>query len=523
MLHADLVLINGNIITMNSKQPRAQAVAIREEKFVAIGDSQQILSYVGKDTEKIDLKGKTIVPGFVDSHVHGAALGRGLSQINLRGIKSIEDIKQKVKQWAKRTSKGEWIIGHGWDQDKLAEHRYPSRFDLDQAAPNHSVFLIRVCGHLGVVNSEAMRLAEIIKETRPPNGGYIDKDPKTGEPNGILRENALNLILDVLPESSQETLAKNCLLACQKMVKEGLTTAHWVISSAREMRALHQLNKQDMLPLRIYLLIPIECLDHLIELGLTTGFGDDKIKVGSVKILTDGSLGARTAALKQPYSDAPDAKGMLLYSQKQLEEFVEKAQKADLQLAIHAIGDKTIEVVLQILEKALGKTQKGKHRHRLEHVSVLNPRLIKKMKEISVVASVQPHFIVSDVWIIERLGKTRARWTYAFKSLLREGIVAIGGSDAPVEPVSPILGIYAAVARKMFPEEKLSMDEALRLYTINAAYGSFEEGFKGSIEKGKFADLVVLSHDPYKIASEKIREIKVERTIVGGKTVYTRK
>jgi len=523
MLYADLILANGNIITMNSKQPRAQAVAIRDGKFVAVGSNREVLSYAGISTEKIDLKGKTVIPGFFDSHVHGAALGRGLSQINLRGIKSIEDMKQKVKQWAKKTPKGKWIIGHGWDQDKLAEHRYPSRFDLDQAAPDHPVFLIRVCGHLGVASSEAMKLADVAKETKPPHGGYIDKDPKTGEPNGILRENALNLVFNVLPEPSQETIANNCLLACQKMAEEGITTAHWIISSAKEMRVLQQLNECNMLPLRIYLLIPIEYLDHLIELGLTTGFGNDKIKIGSVKILTDGSLGARTAALKQPYRDAPDTKGMLLYSRKRLKKFVEKAHEAGLQLAIHAIGDRTNDVVLQILEKVLGKMPKGKHRHRLEHVSVLNPKLIKKMKEIGVVASLQPHFIVSDVWIIERLGKARARWTYAFKSLLKEGIVAMGGSDAPVEPVSPILGVYAAVARNMVPEEKLTVDDALRLYTINAAYGSFEEEVKGSIERGKFADLVVLSHDLCKISPERIRETKVEMTIVGGKTVYTRK
>jgi hypothetical protein len=441
----------------------------------------------------------------------------------LRGTKSIEDIKQKVKQWAEKTPKGKWIIGHGWDQDKLVEHRYPSCFDLDQAVPSHPVFLIRVCGHLGVVNSEAMRLTKITKETKPPNGGYIDKDSKNGEPNGILRENALNLIFEALPEPSEETLTQNCLLACQKMVEEGITTAHWIISSAKEMRALQKLNERNMLPLRIYLLIPVECLHHLIELGLMTRFGDDKIKVGSVKILTDGSLGARTAALKQSYSDAPDTKGMLLYSRRQLEEFVEKAHEADLQLAIHAIGDKTIEVTLHILEKVLRKTPKKKHRHRLEHVSVLNPRLIKKMKEIGVIASVQPHFVVSDVWIMERLGKARARWTYAFKSLLREGILTMGGSDAPVEPVSPILGIYAAVTRKTFPQEKLTVDEALRLYTVNAAYGSFEEDLKGSIEKGRLADMVVLSHDPFKIPLERIKEIKLEITIVGGKTVYIRK
>jgi len=523
MINADLVLVNGNIITMNSKRLKAQAVAIKNSKFVAVGSNKQILSYVGKNTKKVDLEGKTVVPGFIDAHVHGASLGRVISQINLRNAKSLKEIQRKVKLRVKRAQRGEWIVGRGWDQDKLAERRYPSRFDLDQVAPDNPVFLLRVCGHLGVVNSRALKLAGITRLTKPPGGGRIDREPETGEPTGILRENALNLIYDVLPEPKETNLTYTCLLACQRMVEEGITTAHWIISSVDELRVLQDLKKRGMLPLRVYILIPVEYLDHLVKLGLSTGFGDNRIKIGSVKILADGSLGARTAALKQPYSDASNTKGMLLYSQKQLEKLVKKTHEANLQLAIHVIGDRAVEVVLKILEKVLRETPKENHRHRLEHVSVLNLRLMRKMKEMDVVASVQPHFIVSDVWIVDRLGKARARWAYAFKSLVKEGVVTMGGSDAPVELVSPILGVYAAVARKTFPEEQLTVDEALRLYTINAAYGSFEEHVKGSIETGKLADLVVLSKDPYKIAPEQIKDIKVEMTIVGGSIIYTRK
>lgn len=523
MFYAELVLVNGNIITMDLKKLKAQALAIKHGKLIAIGANKHILSYADKNTKKIDLKGKTVVPGFIDTHIHGTSFGRSLSQIDLHNVKSIKEIQQKVKQRAKKTCEEKWIIGRGWDQDKLAEHRYPLRWDLDQATSNHPVFLLRVCGHIGIANSKAIKLARITKKTKTPKGGYIDRDPKTGEPNGILRENALNLIYKILPTPSDEEITNACLSACQRMVQEGITTAHWIVNSASEMRILQSLKEHNILPLRIYVLMPVEYLDNLIELGLSTGFGDDKIKIGSVKILADGSLGARTAALKQPYEDAPETKGMLLYSQKQLEKLVKKAHKENLQLAIHAIGDKTVEVMVKILERVLQKAPKENHRHRLEHVSVLNPKLIKKMKEIGVIASVQPHFIVSDFWIMDRLGKDRARWTYAFKSLLKEGIMTMGGSDAPVEPVSPILGIYAAVARKTFPQEQLDVDEALRLYTINAAYGSFEENVKGSIEKGKFADLVVLSEDPYKTAPEKIKNIKVEMTIVGGNIVYIRK
>lgn len=523
MLSANLVLVNGNIVTLDPKEPRAQAVAIKHNRLIVVGTNKRILSFADKNTKRIDLSGKTVLPGFIDTHVHGASLGRTLSRINLRETKSIKDIQRKVKEWAKKTPEKQWIIGRGWDQDRLAEHRYPSRFDLDQAVPNQPVFLLRVCGHLAVVNSRAMRIAGINKQTKAPQGGLIDLDPETGEPNGVIRENTLNLIYNALPRSSKENLKDVCLLACQRMVEEGITTAHWIIGSASEMRTLQRLNDSDLLPLRVYAVIPVEHLRNLAELGLSTGFGDEKIRIGSVKILADGSLGARTAALREPYQDAPETKGMLLYSQKQLEYLMKKAHAANLQLAIHAIGDRTIEIVLKTLQRVLRKMPKENHRHRLEHVSVLDQTSIRKMKEMKVIASVQPHFVVSDFWITDRLGETRARGAYAFKSLFKEGVLAMGGSDAPVEPVSPMLGIYAAVARKTFPRERLTIDEALRLYTINAAYGSFEEERKGSITKGKLADLVVLSQDPYKTTPQQLKRIDIEMTIVGGNIVYTRK
>ena len=514
-----MILLNSNIITMDSEQPRAQAVAVEDGKFVAVGTDKQILPYTDENTRKIDLEGKFVVPGFIDAHVHGAYLGRSLSQINLRDAKSVKEIQQKVRQRAEETPKGKWIIGNGWDQERLAENRYPSRLDLDAVTPNHPVLLIRVCGHLGVVNSEALKLAGITKKTEAPAGACIDRE-LSGMPNGVLRENALDLIFDVLPKPTDEEVNHICLLACQKMVEEGITTAHWIVSSASEMRVLQKLKERGMLPLRVYALIPIKYLDNLVELGLSTGFGDEKLRIGSVKILLDGSLGGRTAALKQPYNDAPDTKGMMLYTRKQLKQFAEKAHEANLQLAIHVIGDKAAETVLDTLEKIVKKTSRTDHRHRLEHASVLNPQLIGRAREIGVVASVQPHFTVSDFWIPDRLGKPRARWTYAFKSLLKAGVVLMGGSDAPVEPVSPILGVYAAVARKTNRQERLTVDEALRMYTVNAAYGSFEECLKGSIEVGKFADLTVLSRNPYKTPPQNLRDVKVEMTIVGGEVVY---
>ncbi|TET58933.1 amidohydrolase [Candidatus Bathyarchaeota archaeon] len=523
MSYADIVLINATVINPGSEQSPAQAIAIKHGKIMAVGTSKQILSLVGQSTKKIDIDGRTILPGFIECHAHGVGLGQSFSETNLRRVKSIREIQDKIKEWTKKTSSGCWIVGRGWDQDKLSEHRYPTWKDLDEVSPNHPVLLIRVCGHLGVINSEAMRQAGITKETQPPEGGRIDIDHGTKMPNGILRENALDLVFKVLPERSRENLTETILQASQKMIEEGITTVHWIISSGKELRTLQRLIDQNKLPIRIYAMIPVEYLDNLVELGITTGFGDDRIRIGSVKILADGSLGARTAALKDPYTDSPKTKGMLLYSERQLKKFIEKAHNANLQLAIHAIGDKTIEIILHTLKKILQKNPNLNHRHRLEHASVLNPNLIQEMKEINMIASVQPHFIISDFWVADRLGESRARWTYALKSMFKEGIVMIGGSDAPVEPVSPILGMYAATARKTFPQERLTITEALRLYTSNAAYASFEEDTKGSIEKGKLADLVVLSENPFQTPHEQLKQIKVVMTIVAGKIVYERR
>jgi predicted amidohydrolase YtcJ len=522
MSRPDLVLVNGVVLNPDSEKPIAEAIAISQGIITAVGSNEQVLSLMGEKTEKIDVDGRVIVPGFVDCHAHGAWLGQSLQEIDLRNATSINEIIEKVKRQAVNTPKGNWIIGHGWDQDKLSECRYPNRQDLDEAAPNNPVFLRRVCGHLGVVNSEAMKRAKISKDTTAPIGGKIDRAPKTGIPNGVIRENALDLVHKVIPERSESTLTNAIKIASKKMVQEGLTTIHWIIGSGKELRILQKLNSKDKLPLRVYVLIPVEYLDHLIDLGLTTGFGNDRIRIGSVKILADGSLGARTAALKTPYAGSPENKGMMLYSEEQLEELVEKTHKADLQLAIHVIGDRTAETVLKILKNTLRTNPRAEHRHRLEHASVLSPKLIQDIKETNVIVSVQPHFIVSDFWVRDRLGDERVRWTYALKSICKEGIIIVGGSDAPVEPISPILGIHAATTRKTVPEERLTVSEALKLYTINAAYASFEEDIKGTIEKGKLADLVVLSRTPFQASPEQLKLIVPVMTIVGGKIVYKR-
>ena len=508
---------------MNPSQPHAQAIAIQNDKIAKVGTNKEIEPWIRKDTKVIDLKGRTVVPGFIDTHVHVTGFGRSLAWVDLRDVQSIREIQERLKKRVQETPKGRWIMGGGWDQERLVERRYPTRWDLDDFSPENPVVFNRVCGHICVTNSKALELTGITAETTPPPGGQIDKDPNTGEPTGILRENAMDLVCKAMPPPSEEELTEAATLACQKAVEAGLTSLHWMIYSPIEIRIIQKFRAQNKLPLRVYLVVPVELLDPLIDLGLCTGFGDSMIRIGSIKIVADGSLGARTAALHEPYSDDPATKGMMLYAQEELNELVAKAHKAHLQLAIHAIGDQTIDMVLTALEKALEETPRKDHRHRIEHASVLNEALIRRMKRLEVIASIQPHFVISDFWVVDRVGPTRARWVYPFKTLLQDGIQVAGGSDCPVEPINPLLGIYAAVAREALPQERITVDDALRVYTVNGAYASFEENVKGSIEEGKLADFVVLSHDPLTIPSSKIKDIRVETTIMGGRVVYAPK
>jgi predicted amidohydrolase YtcJ len=520
---ADLVLVNGNIITMNPSQPQAQAVAVKDGRIAKVGANREIRSSSGEDTQVIDLEGKTALPGFTDAHIHMAGFGKSLAEINLRDFGSIEEMQKELKRGVRDAKEEEeWILGRGWDQERLIEKRYPTRWDLDTVSSDNPVVLTRVCGHLCIANSKALEKACITAETASPSGGKIDKDPRTGEPTGILRENAMALVHRVIPKPSEHQMMEACDKACRKAVEAGLTSVHWIIDSPAEILAIQKLNSQKKLPLRVYMQIPVDLLDHLIRLGLSTGFGDDMVRIGGVKIFGDGSLGARTAALNAPYTDAPSTKGMPLYRMDKLEELVTKVHEAGLQLVVHAIGDHAIDMVLTALENTLKKLPREDHRHRIEHASVLSADLIARMEKLSVIASVQPHFVVSDFWIVDRLGKQRAKWVYPFKTLIEERIITVGGSDCPIEPISPLRGIWAAVSRKPFPEQRITVSAALRMYTIDAAFASFEEDIKGSIEVGKLADFVVLSNDPRRVPIKQTKEIEVEMTLVGGSMVFTR-
>jgi len=520
MPNADLILYNAKVYTLNRKEPRAQAVAVKGKKIFAVGSNAKILRLKALKTKVINLKGKTVLPGFVDCHVHIRSYAKTLEQPELRDLTSIKQLQKRLRQAATGKPPNAWITARGFDEEKFKEKRLPTRFDLDEAVSGNPVFITRVDGHLSVANTKALEIAGITKETQFTQGGAIEKDSDTGDPTGVLTENAYDLVQGVIPKPDEKELLRIYEKACRKVVEKGLTAVHFIITDAEDVRILQKLRKQNRLKPRIYLMIPVEHLDRLGELVFTE---DDKTKVGSIKIYTDGSLGAHTAALKKPYMDDKTTKGILIYPQQKLEKIIESVHEKGLQLAVHAIGDEAMEATLDAIEKALRKNPKKDHRHRIEHASVLSYRLIRRMKKLGVIASVQPHFVISDFWVTKRLGKQRARWTYPFKSLIKSGVTACGGSDCPIEPIDPLLGIWAAVARKTFAEESLSVDEAIRLYTANAAYVSREENAKGSIEKGKFADMTVLSQDPYNIDADNIRGTKVDMTIVDGEIVYARR
>jgi predicted amidohydrolase YtcJ len=523
---ADLVLADGNVLTMNPSQSHAKAIAIKKDRIVKVGTNKEISRWIGKKTKTINLKGRTVVPGLIDTHVHVADFGKFLTWVDLRAVKSIKEIQTSLKKRAQKTPKGKWIIGHGWDQNCFSEGRLPTHHDLDVASSDNPVILYHQCGQLCVVNSKALELAGVTKQTSVTPGGAIDKSAETGELTGVLRDDATNLVWKMVPELSEEELVDAAGLACETIVEAGVTSVHWIVSSLTEISIIQRLRVENKLPLRIYIIVPANLLDSVLRLGSCKDFRDNVVEVCGVMVFADGSLAARTAALLQPYSDDPATKGKLLCTQEEMNALVGRVHKANLQLIIHAMGDQAIDAALVAIEKTSTEAPRKNRRYRLEQAALLNKGLIQRIKKQEVTISVQPRVIASEfsVWsATEHLGPRRARWLYPLKTLLKEGIRVIGGSDCPMEPLSPLLGIQAAVAREFFPEERFTVDEALRMYTVDAAYASFEESVKGSIEAGKLADLAVISHDPRTVSPNEIGSIRVEMTIVGGKVVYSKR
>jgi hypothetical protein len=523
VMWADLVLMDGNVLSMDSFQLIAEAIAVKKDRIVKVGTNEEINSWIGKTSQVIDLHGRTVIPGLIDSHIHVSDFGKFLMWIDLTDVNSIEEMQRRIRERAQKISEERWIIGSGWDQNRFVDKRYPNRRDLDEASPHNPVILYHQCGRVCVVNSKALELAGVTKETCAPSGGKIEKDAESGETTGILREKATDLVWKAIPEPSEEELMEATSLACKKIVEAGVTSIHWIATSLTELSVMSRFIAENKLPIRVYTIIPANFLDQIGGSDLSIISGDDANRNLGVKVFVDGSLSARTAALREPYCGDVESKGQMLFSQEELDALVIKVHKANFRLIMHAMGDQAIGMALTAIEKALVEAPRKDHRYRLEHASVLNKELIQRIKELGMIVSVQPKCVITEfsVWsAVERLGSERARWLYPIKTLIKEGIQVTGGSDCPMEPLSPLRGIQAAVTRQFFPEEQITVDEALRMYTVNAAYASFEETVKGSVEEGKLADLTVLSDDPTAVPPSKIGDINVDMTIVGGKVVY---
>jgi predicted amidohydrolase YtcJ len=473
----------------------------------------------------INLDGKTVIPGFIDTHIHIADFGRTLTWLDLKNVNSIKTLQDKIKQKAQATPKGKWILGSGWNQDNLKEKRAPTKHDLDEASPDNPVTLYHQLGRTCTVNSKALELAGVTKETTSPKDGTIDKNPETGEPTGILHGNATDLIWNKIPPPTEQETLEATKNACQKIIEAGITSAHWIICSTTELAIAKKLTLENNPPLRIYTIITANLLETLPNAEPTENSNRGSAKVDAVLIFADGYLASQTAALNQPYTDTPTTKGKLLYTQEELNKLVTGIHQANFQVIIHATGDKAVDAALKALEPASPEHSRNKTRCRLEQAAVLNKQLIQRIKKQNLIVSVQPRVVESEfsVWsATEHLGAKRARLLYPIKTLLNKGILVVGGSDCPMEPLNPLTGIQTATSRKFPPKERITIDDALRLYTVNAAYATLEEDVKGSLEEEKLADLTVLSNDPTSVTPDKLADIKVELTIIGGKLVYQR-
>jgi predicted amidohydrolase YtcJ len=531
MPKADIIFINGKIWTVDKTKPTAQAVAVLGDKIIAVGTNAEVKKYADKNTKIVDLKGRLMLPGFIDDHTHFVSGGFQLMSVDLRDAKTPDEFAKRIKEYAEKNP-GRWITGGDWDHE-LWGGELPRKEWIDQFTQQNPVFVTRYDGHMGLANSLALKLAGITRETPDPPGGLIVRD-ETGEPTGILKDEAMSLVYKVIPEPTLEERINAIKLALEEAKKYGLTGIH-DIGTSGDLRAYQELYKRGELTIRVYLRLPISQWEDLAKLGIEVPFGNEFIRIGSLKAFADGSLGSMTALFFDPYDENPNTRGLAtdIVQDGRLEKWATEADKAKLQLSIHAIGDSANSLVLSIFERIVQKNPNWDRRFRIEHAQHIHPKDFERFKKLNVIASMQPYHAIDDGrWAEKRIGKERCKSSYAFRTFLDSGVKLCFGSDWNVAPLSPILGIYAAVTRQTldgkhpegwFPEQKISVEEAVECYTINNAYAEFAENEKGSISVGKLADFVVLSEDIFKIPPERIKDVSVLMTVLGGKIIYQSK
>lgn len=479
--------------------------------------SDGLTQSVPERTERIDGRGGALFVGLTDTHCHPFSLGRLKRTVDVRGTTSIAGLRLRLSAAVQKTNAGEWVVGRGWDQESLSERRFPSRRDIDDVSRDNPVVLTRVCGHISLLNSMAIRMLGLEGVQGP---GY-DRD-ESGSLTGIVREGAQEDVFNRMPKRSGQECLEDVQSVELEAVRCGLTTLHCVLSEdgyRQELESLASLAGLESPSLRYRVYVPFQAMGHLAESGLRTKLNNDRVRVNGVKIYADGSLGAATAALREPYADDRTNTGVLRHSDEELGELVDRADSAGYQVIIHAIGDRAIEQAVGALSRVSGA--RNKRRHRVEHASLLPRDLRSKMKKHDVRATVQPSFIVSDSWAVKKLGEERVNDLYPLRSMLEEGIVASGSSDAPVEPLSPIVGMWAAMVRGGYGErEKLSLSQSVALYTDNAATNGFDEKTTEITEGGR-ADFTLLDSDVDRMHPAMLRKVGTAATVVDGKVVYS--
>lgn len=546
---ADFIFVNGDIYTgavlpymPGGKAPsleRVQAIAVKDGRITAVGKNDEIKKLKGKQTQVIDLGGHFVMPGFNDAHLHLANGGFEKLNVNLVGTKSLADMQERIAERAKTAVPGEWILGRGWDHTLWAGQKLPTRQDLDKVTGQHPAYFVRVDGHIGIANTAALKAAGITGQTRPPAGGSIDFDSK-GEPTGIVRESAQDLVHEKIPPPTPGQRRRGLELSFQDAVEHGITSVQ-DNSAWEDFLVMEDMEREGALPIRVSEWLnfhdPVDTLEaHRAHHRQT----DSMLHTGMLKGFMDGSLGSRTAALLAPYSDDHSNTGLPQYKQDELNDMAEKRVRAGFQLGFHAIGDAAAEMALQAFANAerLIREDQLKHpstsrasddfRFRIEHDQVVTADQVPRYAKLGVIASVQPNHLLTDMnWAEERIGPDRAKHSYPWADYVKNKVMLAFGTDYPVEPITPFRGMYAAVTRKneartktYFPEQKLTIDQAIAAYTTGAAYAEFEERDKGLLQPGMLADFVVLDRDLTKVAPEEILKTKVLRTVVGGKIVY---
>jgi predicted amidohydrolase YtcJ len=532
---AEIIFIKGNVYTGNEKQPRAEAIAVHRDRIVFVGTNADAEKLRADKTRIVDLAGKTVTPGLTDSHCHIFGIGEREMTLNLEGTNTRENFLAKVKERVAQTERDKWITGRGWIETFWKPPQFPTRADLDKIAPNNPVFLTRADGHAAVANSAALKIAKIDNDTLDPFGGQILQTKH--EPNGMLLDNAMELVEKNIPKPTEAEREQALLTGIEREIKLGWCEIQNAGSELSDQEIIRRAYAAGKVKLRMVNAAygPGEAADALLKSGETLNAFDHRFTQRTIKVIFDGALGSRGAALLAPYSDKADTSGFLTQKPEELRPMFEQALRRGIQVETHAIGDRANRLILDLYEAAFKAVPSSERkiqepRWRVEHAQILSEQDIPLFAKLGVIASMQPSHAISDLFFAPaRLGMERLAGAYAWNSLIKSGAIICGGSDAPVERGEPMIEFYAAVARKStkgesgqgwHPEQAVSREQALKMFTINAAYAAFEENDKGSIEVGKLADFTVLSGDIMKIPAPEILKTRCEMTVIGGEVVY---